>query len=80
MKRNHNNKAIDISEVTDQDNLYYASVDLQNKKLIECGSRTIAIVGIANSIPLAEALAENDAKLIKGPLFHREDIGKDFLS
>ena len=72
-------QAIDISEVTDQDNLYYASVDLQNKKLIECGSRTIAIVGIANSIPLAEALAENNAKLIKGPLFHREDIGKDFL-
>ena len=70
---------VDISNVDNLDNLYYASVDIHNEKLIECGSRTIAIVGIANSISLAETMAEKEAASIKGPLFHREDIGKDFL-
>ena len=70
---------VDISNVDNLDNLYYASVDIHNEKLIECGSRTIAIVGIANSISLAETMAEKEAASIKGPLFHRQDIGKDFL-
>jgi len=70
---------VDISNVDNLDNLYYASVDMLNEKLIECGSRTIAIVGIANSISLAETMAEKEAASIKGPLFHRVDIGKDFL-
>ena len=72
-------KQVDISNVGNLDNLYYASVDMQNEKLVECGSRTIAIVGIANSISLAETMVEKEAASIKGPLFHRADIGKDYL-
>jgi len=72
-------KQVDISNVGNLDNLYYASVDMQNEKLVECGSRTIAIVGIANSISLAETMVEKETTSIKGPLFHRADIGKDYL-
>ena len=52
---------------------------MHNEKLVECGSRTIAIVGIENSISLAETMVEKEAASIKGPLFHRTDIGKDYL-
>ena len=70
---------IDISKVSNQNELYYASVDIQNGKLVEAGSRTVAVVGIADSISSAEIIAENEIKSITGPLFHRKDIGKDDL-
>ena len=54
---------------------FFASVDLKNEKLIEVGSRTIAAVGIGNSISEAEKIAEKKIKSVKGPLFHRRDIG-----
>ena len=70
---------IDISKVSNHNELYYASVDIQNGKLVEAGSRTVAVVGIADSISSAEIIAENEIKSITGPLFHRKDIGKDEL-
>ena len=54
---------------------FYASIDLKNNKLIELGSRTIAAVGIANTISEAEKIAEKKINCVKGPLFHRGDIG-----
>ena len=57
----------------------YASVNVQNGKLIESGSRTIAVVGIADSISSAEQIAEKEVSAIGGPLFHRADIGTDAL-
>ncbi|MDP6276441.1 MAG: phosphoribosylglycinamide synthetase C domain-containing protein, partial [Candidatus Marinimicrobia bacterium] len=57
--------------------LFYASVDFKGTSLVEAGSRTIAIVGIADTISDAEALAEKEVSSISGPLFHRTDIGTD---
>lgn len=66
---------IDISNINDLANMYYASVDLKEGILIEAGSRTVAVVGAADSIKEAEQIAESEICKIKGPLFHRKDIG-----
>ena len=68
---------IDVSKVKNLDGLFYASVDFKSTSLVEAGSRTIAIVGIADTISDAEALAEKEVSSISGPLFHRTDIGTD---
>ena len=68
---------IDVSGISNPDGLFYASVDIQNGQLVEAGSRTLAVVGIACSISEAEAAAEKEVSSFKGPLFHRTDIGKD---
>jgi len=57
--------------------LFYASVDIQNGNLVEAGSRTLAVVGIAESISEAEKIAEKGVSSVSGPLFHRTDIGTD---
>ena len=72
-------QSININNITNLDQLYYASVDIENGQLIESGSRTMAVVGIADTISEAEVFAERDVSSIIGPLFHRKDIGKDFL-
>jgi len=66
---------IDLSGIKNLNGVFYGSVDLQNGKLIEAGSRTVAVVGIANTIFEAEKIAENEISSIEGPLFHRSDIG-----
>jgi phosphoribosylamine--glycine ligase len=71
------NELINISKIENPDGLFYASVDIQNGKLVEAGSRTVAIVGIADTISEAEAIAEKEVSSISGPLFHRTDIGTD---
>jgi len=68
---------IDVSGISNPDGLFYASVDIQNGQLVEAGSRTLAVVGMACSISEAEAAAEIEVSSFKGPLFHRTDIGKD---
>ena len=70
---------IDISKIKNPDGLFYASVDIQNGKLVEVGSRTVAVVGMANSISNAEKIAEKEMSVIAGPLFHRSDIGTDMV-
>ncbi|MFA4830793.1 MAG: phosphoribosylamine--glycine ligase [Patescibacteria group bacterium] len=69
------NQKIDISETQNNDSLYYAAVDERKDGLYETGSRAIAVVGVANTIAEAEQIAEAEVCRIKGPLFHREDIG-----
>lgn len=69
------NELIDISQVSDTEHLYLASVDQKEDGLYETGSRTVAFVGIAPTISEAEQIAETEIKKISGPLFHREDIG-----
>lgn len=66
---------IDVSGVVDTDQLYYASVDTKNGKLIEAGSRTVAFAGMAETLSEAEAKAEAEISRVRGPLFHRADIG-----
>tara|TARA_Y100000588_G_scaffold103630_2_gene112949 strand:+ start:120 stop:1427 length:1308 start_codon:yes stop_codon:yes gene_type:complete len=70
---------IDVSGISNPDGLFYASVDIQNGQLVEAGSRTVAVVGMADTISDAEKLAENEVSSIKGPLFHRTDIGTDII-
>jgi phosphoribosylamine--glycine ligase len=70
---------IDISKVENHDQLYLASVDLKNNLLLESGSRTVAVVGIADTLQEAEAIAESEINRIDGPLFHRKDIGTNKL-
>ena len=72
-------KPIDVSGINDKNHLFYASVDIVNETLIEAGSRTAAVVGIADTIEKAEEIAENEISKIKGPLFHRKDIGTKTL-
>ena len=68
-------ESVDISLVSNPDNLFYSSVDTQREVLVEAGSRTVAVVGIADTIPEAEKIAEKEISSVKGPLFHRTDIG-----
>ena len=70
---------IDISKIKNPDGLFYASVDIQNGKLVEAGSRTVAVLGVADSISNAENIAEKEVSAIDGPLFHRSDIGTDLV-
>ena len=54
---------------------YYASVEKKDDNLIQIGSRAIAIVGHGETIWEAEQIAEKNILKVKGPLFHRKDIG-----
>jgi len=72
-------KKISISQIEDKDSLYYASVDIKNGNLVEAGSRTIAVLGVEDTIEEAEKVAEKKISKIEGPLFHRKDIGTSSL-
>ncbi|KGP63595.1 phosphoribosylamine--glycine ligase [Legionella norrlandica] len=66
---------IDIADVEHKGSLYLAAVHQEDGKLYATGSRTAAYVGIANTLSEAEEIAEQEISHIKGPLFHRKDIG-----
>lgn len=70
---------IDISKVDNLDRLYLASIDIENNILLESGSRTVAVVGVADTLQKAESIAEEEINRIEGPLFHRIDIGTNRL-
>ena len=48
-------------------------------KIITTTSRAIAIVGIADKLAQAEEIAEKATTYVKGPLFHRKDVGTEEL-
>lgn len=54
---------------------YYASVDQRDDGLYLSSSRGVAFVGIAETLEAAEKIAEKAASSVKGPVFHREDVG-----
>ena len=67
---------IDISELTNWDNVYFGSVDLnENDEIVELGSRTMAVCYSAPTMQEALELVEKEIIKIKGPLFYRKDIG-----
>lgn len=70
---------IDISSVRKPENLYYASVNAEGDQLLEAGSRTVAFVGIGDTLKEAEEIAEGEISAVDGPLFHRSDIGTEVL-
>ena len=55
--------------------VYYASVNEKNGEIFMSSSRAIAFVGIADTIQEAEKIAEEAISNVKGPVFHRTDIG-----
>lgn len=66
---------IDISAIQNPEQLYLAAVDQRADGLYETGSRTAAVVGIADNLTEAEAIAQAEVERIAGPVFHRKDIG-----
>ncbi len=69
------NEKIEVGEVPEGVKAYYASVDDREDGLYLSGSRAIAFVGIGDSIAEAEQLAQSAVSSVKGPVFHRKDIG-----
>ena len=70
---------INLSKINNPERLFYASVDVRDDQLVEAGSRTIAVVGVADTISEAENIAEKEISAVEGPLFHRNDIGTEQL-
>lgn len=66
---------IEIGKVPDGVRMYYASVDQTEEGLILSSSRAIGFVGIADDLVSAEKLAESACDSVKGPVFHRKDVG-----
>jgi phosphoribosylamine--glycine ligase len=71
---------IDISDLANSSAKYYlgAVEDVGEEyplKLKMGTSRAIACLGIADTIEEAERIAEHTVRQIKGPVFHRKDIG-----
>lgn len=70
---------IEVGEMPEGVKVYFASVDEKEDGLYLAGSRAVAVVGIGDDLAAAEKLAEEGVNLIKGPVFHRKDIGTKAL-
>jgi len=73
---------IDLSAVPPESSsfrMYNAAVEERGGELHMTGSRAIAFVGIGETLAEAEKIAEQAASSVKGPVFHREDIGTPAL-
>jgi phosphoribosylamine---glycine ligase len=57
--------------------IFLSAVDVRQGKLIATGSRTVAVVGIGETLSEAEAVCEQAVRQIPGRFFHRTDIGTD---
>ncbi len=69
------NQEIDISSLQAKADVYFGGVEQKNGKLFETGSRTVAVLAKADTIEQAGLVAENMLADVRGPLFHRKDIG-----
>jgi phosphoribosylamine--glycine ligase len=59
--------------------IFYASVNQKNDQIYTTSSRSLAVVGIDDSIFDAEKIAEAALSHVKGKVFMRHDIGKKEL-
>jgi phosphoribosylamine--glycine ligase len=59
--------------------LFYASVEAKNGQITTTASRTVAVLGIAETLREAEQIAEHATDNVEGPLRHRRDIGTEEL-
>ncbi|WP_321507173.1 phosphoribosylamine--glycine ligase [uncultured Methanoregula sp.] len=55
--------------------LYYANVEQKGEHLVTQSSRTLAFVGMGDTLEAAEESAEQAASSVRGSVFHRRDIG-----
>ncbi len=58
---------------------YFASVDEREGKIYTSKSRTMGILGIAETLEQAEQVAEKGTAYVKGNLYHRRDVGTKAL-
>lgn len=72
-------KKITIDNVPGGVKMYYASVDDTPDGLLLSSSRSVAMVGIAESLEQAEKIAESACTAVKGPVFYRRDVGTQSL-
>ena len=56
--------------------LYYAAVDERDGSVFTTSSRTLGVVGVADSIEEAEAVCEAGLLHVRGDVFVRHDIGR----
>lgn len=73
------NKKINITKVKNPEAVFLAAVDECDSELIATGSRTVAVLGMADNLQLAEQQAQGDIEKIEGDLFYRKDIGTQQL-
>jgi len=67
---------LDVSEVNQEKaGLFYASVEEKEGSFLLAGSRAIAVLAMHEDVHEAARLAEEEISKIKGPVFHRQDIG-----
>jgi phosphoribosylamine--glycine ligase len=59
--------------------LYYANVESTDGRLVTQTSRSIAFVGIGETLEKAEQAAESAASAVRGKVRHRRDIGTQVL-
>ena len=59
--------------------VYYANVEERGGSLYTLTSRTLAYVGVGDSLTAAEQTAEKAAGNVRGKVFHRKDIGTPAL-
>jgi phosphoribosylamine--glycine ligase len=59
--------------------LYYANVEERDGRLFTLTSRTLAFVGKADTLAVAERIAEQAASAVRGSVHHRRDIGTQVL-
>jgi len=59
--------------------LYYANVEERDGRLFTLTSRTLAFVGKADTLAVAERIAEQAASAVQGSVHHRRDIGTQAL-
>ncbi len=69
------NEQIEIGDVPEGVDYYYASVDQREDGLYILGSRSVAFVATGETVEEAEKLAEKAASSVSGPVTHRKDIG-----
>ncbi len=70
---------VDISHVSDDVLMYFASVSEEDGKIFMSSSRAIAFVGVDDDISVAEQKAESAIQKVKGEIFYRPDIGTSEL-
>lgn len=69
-------KVIEIGDIEDSE-MYYASVNEENGKILTTGSRAIALLGKGDTVKAARDKVYGDIKQVSGKLHYRRDIAKN---
>ncbi len=70
---------IKVGRITNDARIYYAAVNAVQDELQLSSSRALAVVGIGDTIEIAEKIAQKNMGAVSGPLTYRKDIGTQEL-